>query len=448
MTNALDLRVQLTRAEEALRAKRNEASEAYKELEKVKGELKDVDILKDEKAFDRLDEVGKTYDGLRDEVNEHETRWQKLAKLAGITNPDGQGGSQLAGGPERQSGDFKVYKTIGQQFIESEAYKRVAGSAKSGRWSTNEIEIDYTPFFSKAEAKATLTSDPASGGSLIIPDYRPGILPLLFRRLLVAELFPQGTTRSNLVSYMKETVATNAAAATLEGGVKPESGLVFTMVSDPVRKITTFLPIADEMLEDVEQAESYVSSRLEMFLMLTEEDQLLNGNGEAPNVLGLLNRTGLQATITKTADDKIADVIHRQITAIRALGFLEPDGIVFHPTDWERAALEKDANGQYLGGGPFTGAYGVGAYQNEGRTYWGLRPVVTPAKAVNSAVVGGFALGAQIFRRKGITVEASNSHEDFFRKDLTALRAVERLALAVYRPQAFGLVAGLNVAST
>jgi hypothetical protein len=34
-------------------------------------------------------------------------------------------------------------------------------------------------------------------------------------------------------------------------------------------------------------------------------------------------------------------------------------------------------------------------------------------------------------------VEASNSHADYFQKDMTALRAEQRAALAVYRPAGF-----------
>lgn len=47
---------------------------------------------------------------------------------------------------------------------------------------------------------------------------------------------------------------------------------------------------------------------------------------------------------------------------------------------------------------------------------------------------------AQVFRKSGITVEASNSHSDYFQKNKTAIRAEERLALAVYAPGAFGVV--------
>jgi HK97 family phage major capsid protein len=76
---------------------------------------------------------------------------------------------------------------------------------------------------------------------------------------------------------------------------------------------------------------------------------------------------------------------------------------------------------------------------------WGLPVAVTPAMTAGTALVGAYASAAQVFRKGGIRVEASNSHQDFFIKNLVAIRAEERLALAVYRPGAFGEVTGLTL---
>jgi hypothetical protein len=43
-----------------------------------------------------------------------------------------------------------------------------------------------------------------------------------------------------------------------------------------------------------------------------------------------------------------------------------------------------------------------------------------------------------------VTVEATNSHQDYFLKDLVAIRAEQREALLVYRPSAFTVVSGLT----
>ena len=101
-----------------------------------------------------------------------------------------------------------------------------------------------------------------------------------------------------------------------------------------------------------------------------------------------------------------------------------------------------------MGGGPFVGPYGSGAaetgpYFGAG-PLWGVPVVVTTSIGAGTALVGSFRTASVVYRRGGVTVEASNSHEDYFQKDLVAMRAEERVALAVFRPAAFAKVTGLN----
>ena len=56
---------------------------------------------------------------------------------------------------------------------------------------------------------------------------------------------------------------------------------------------------------------------------------------------------------------------------------------------------------------------------------------------IDKFLVGAFKLGAQIFDREDANVEISTEDSDNFRKNLVTIRAEERLALAVYRPESF-----------
>jgi HK97 family phage major capsid protein len=73
-----------------------------------------------------------------------------------------------------------------------------------------------------------------------------------------------------------------------------------------------------------------------------------------------------------------------------------------------------------------------------------LRVSLSVQMPVGVALVGAFRSQSQLFDRGGIRVSASNSHQDFFIKNLIAILAEERLALAVYREAAFGKVTGLD----
>lgn len=340
-------------------------------------------------------------------------------------------------------------RSIGESFTKSDAYQALIAGMKSGaitgKWTSGTVEV---PDFG---TKATVTE---AASPVIQPSVLQGIqqaTAVALRQLTVADLLMQGTTDSNTVRYLLETTNTNAAAAIAEGTAKPESTITFTQVDEPVRKVATFLPVSDEMLEDVSQIRSYLDSRLRLFVEHAEENQLLNGSGTAPNIRGILNRVGIQ-TATRAAlgtssgegagASTIGNALFMAITNIRLNALVEPDGIVMHPSNWASLRLAKDSAGQYLGGGPMIGAYGNTALAGE--TAWGLPVVVTSRIAANTALVGAFGTMAQVFYRGGLTVEASNSHADFFQLNLTAIRAERRLALAVYRPEAFHAITALQ----
>jgi len=315
-------------------------------------------------------------------------------------------------------------KSIGEALVESEGYKAMLAGGLSGRWSSGAVEME-----GKALLDSTAVGSDATG--LIQPDVQPGILPTLFQPLTVASLMASGQTNSSLVRYLVETVATNGAAGVAESGSKPESALEFDAVDEPVKKLATFLPVTDEMIEDVAALQSYVNGRLSLFVRQEEERQLLSGNG-GDEIVGILNRDNVDAAPSSGADfANAADEILSGITAIR-MAFLEADAVVMNPLDWEGVATLKDQQGRYIGSNPFQG--------EQSPRIWGKPVVVTQAIEQGTALVGAFAAASQIFRKGGLSVEASNSHADFFQHNKTAIRCEERLALAVYRPQAFKTV--------
>jgi HK97 family phage major capsid protein len=308
-------------------------------------------------------------------------------------------------------------------------------SLGSGRWTTGAIEvpgIDYRGLVSKAVVSETASP-------VVVPDYQAGILATLLRRLTVVHLLAQATTDSNQVTYAQETTATNAAAAVAEEALKPESTIILSLVNEAVRKVATFLPISDEMLEDLAASRGYLDSRLRLFVQHVMEAQLLNGSGTAPNIRGILNRTGVQTRVTTTpvTGVKTIEAIFDAATDVAVNAFLDADAVVIHPTDWARVRKQREdtggaGTGGYLAGSPFGAAGGIG-----GVGLWGMRTVVTSAITAGTVLVGAFQQAAQVFFRSGLTVEASNSHADYFQKDITALRCEQRAALAVYRPQGF-----------
>lgn len=341
--------------------------------------------------------------------------------------------------PTDQPEEASDEASIGAAFVNSENYKALQSRGLSGNWTSGAIELKNW----RGGRKTNVTE--ALSPHAVQPDVQPGIVPILNWPLRIADLFAQGTTNSNTVRFIYELANTNAAAGTTEANNKPESAITFEQADTTVGKITTFLPVSDEMLEDVEQMESYLNGRLGLFVQKKEDTELLNGAG-SPSVTGILQNGSIQTGAALALDtNSVIDSIFQAMTLVQTGSFLDADAIVVNPTDWAAIRLMKDANNQYYGGGPFTnGAYGTGGIA--GNNLWGLPIIVSTAIAAGTILVGAFREGAQLFRRRGLTVEASNSHSDFFQKNLTAIRAEERLALVIYRPTAFYAITGANLA--
>ena len=103
-------------------------------------------------------------------------------------------------------------------------------------------------------------------------------------------------------------------------------------------------------------------------------------------------------------------------------------GIVLNPVDWADIELQKDEQGRYIW---------VNVVEGGVPRLWKLPVVDTTAVPEGEFLVGAFNIAAQVFDREDAAVEVSTEDSDNFRKNMVTIRAEERLAMAVYRPESF-----------
>jgi len=259
-----------------------------------------------------------------------------------------------------------------------------------------------------------------------------GVLPQLRRPLRILDLIPTGTMDQNTLPYTQESGSFTTAAETAEGALKPEAGVVFTDAMATAVTIAHWMKLLKQSLADFPALQSIIDGRLRYGVLRRLEAEVLAGNGTSPNMRGILATTGLGA-VTFTAGQLAADQILRGVTAV-LLADAEADAIVLHPTDWATVLMAKAAgSGEYLNSeGPFD----VITQQ-----MWGVSLIPSVAVTQGTALVGDFAIGAQLFIREGVNVLLSDSDQDDFLRNRVTLLAELRAALAVFRPAAFSTVA-------
>lgn len=313
-------------------------------------------------------------------------------------------------------------KSLGQHLADSDGFKPIVEQGSQFRGQVRH----------SVETKAMLTVPGVTGstGSVsnsLIQSDRQAIVNLPDRALRVRDLFTPGQTTSNSIEYPVETLFTNAAAIVAEGAKKPESTLGFDMKNVPVKTIAHLFKGSRQLLDDAVGLVSYIDGRARFGLRFAEEAQLLYGSGASGNIFGVMPQASAYvAPFTPTAETPIDRI---RLAILQATLALYPStGIVLNDTDWARIEMTKDTQGRYIIGNP------------QGQiapTLWGLPVATTLAMTPNDFLVGAFRLGAQLFDRMAIEVLISTENNDDFEKNMITIRAEERLALAVYRPQAF-----------
>ena len=256
------------------------------------------------------------------------------------------------------------------------------------------------------------------------------------RRLYVADVFGSGTVAGDRIKYFVQhpTGVEGAFTTVAEGGQKPQLHFLDpTATTDELKKMAAWWDISEEMVEDIPFMVSEINGEGLYQLALFEEDQLLLGDGTGNNILGALNRSGVQTHAQGT--DTVADAMFKAAGKVHTATGLVAEAVMIHPTNYESLRLSKDANGQYFGGGFFTGPYGQGGIM-ENPPIWGLRTVVTTAVPLNTYAIGAWTAATKVFRKGGVRVESTNSDASKFTKNIITMRMEQRIGLQVKRPAA------------
>jgi HK97 family phage major capsid protein len=335
-------------------------------------------------------------------------------------DPSGRGSR----GPNAAFGDLDTpeLRTQGRQFAESEAYTR---AREAGSFNVDETEVRNL---------LTGSSIGTSGSNNLSLVGQPVLRAnaLTMRRAFVRDLIPVQQTNLQVVPYVRELNAiTNESGAGMvsEASAKPEVTIQFEAAEAPIRKIAAWIQVTEEAFADAPTLAGYVDVRLAYMLMVKEEQQILSGNGTAPQIRGILNTTGVQTQAT-VADDPAAAIGLAAGKIENVDGYA--DGVVISPITYWTGVVERHANS-------FDGqAQQYGApFQQAPATFWGMNVVRTRALADNKALVGAFGVAAIIHERLGTTIRSTDSHASLFISNTLVVLAEKRIGLEVDNPAWF-----------
>jgi HK97 family phage major capsid protein len=278
----------------------------------------------------------------------------------------------------------------------------------------------------------TGSSDTQAGALIPAQQMYPTMVQGTYARpLTIRDLVTTGTTTADAIEFPIEGVPTNNAAPVAEAtatsggsGAKPESALALSKGTTTIKTIAHWVPATRRALADAGMLRMYIDNFLRYGLDEELEDQMLTGDGAGENFLGILNTPNTQS---QAFDTDVLTTTRKARTKVRVTGRATPTAYVMHPNNWETLDLLQDNEGRYYYGGPSI----LGTPR-----LWGLPVVESEGMTEGTSVVADWRR-AVLMDREQTQILVSDSHSDFFVRNLIAILAELRAAFFCIRPAAF-----------
>lgn len=249
------------------------------------------------------------------------------------------------------------------------------------------------------------------------------------RKPYLRELFSPGSidaNNHNAIRYVDQANRTEGAAAFAEGAAIPQSDIDWIERTIPIEEYGHFVKVSKRMLNNIDFTNTQINNELIKGLNLKIDADLLTGDGETPNLVGLSTfatafAAGSYAGTIQDAQlyDLIAVIGAQLQTSADYIG----NGVLSNPLDaTTKMKLQKDGENNYISP-PFV------MNTPNGMSVDGMRSISNSGVAANALYVGDFTRGT-VYSNNQFEI-AFGFEDDDFTRNLVTIRIIESICLLV-----------------
>jgi len=250
------------------------------------------------------------------------------------------------------------------------------------------------------------------------PEHR-GLQGQVFRPLRLLDVLPSRRTDSDSVEFVQLNATGEAATQVKEGDAKAELDISGVLKRAEIETIAGWTAASSQILSDQSALSQQIDAVIRNKVLSKLESRIISGTGGQAQINGLLN----QATpLTPAYGTTTADIIGESLM-VQANNGYSPSLVIMSPFDWFKLQITRKntTDEEYVFGSPTSPLP---------PSLWNTR-VVTPA-----GMPGGTALTidtsfVNVLERWSLVVQLSNSHADFFIRNLVAILGEVRAGLEV-----------------
>lgn len=394
----------------------------YARRSDIQGELRQIDeaATADQRGYtdtesDRIDTLRSELEAIDGRIQANiETELRNQAIDAGITG-------LLGALVDREGGQVHDTRSLGQRFADSEGTAAWLAAGGRGNSPSSTLQIPFRAAVTDTTTAAT------SGGAFAEPSRLSRVgQDFLDRRTFLLDVLPH-IPISGVAEYVQDKSPladlADKPAETAEAGTKPQAGITMEVITEAPATIPAWVNITRQAAADAPQLVGYIDGRLRYALRRRADAQSINGNGTAPNLRGLANRSGIN-TLAVTGPETAAVSIRKAITLMEEDEAV-PEIVVLNPADAEVFDLTNLASA------------GLHAVPNvagpSATTAWGLTQVRSTAIPSGTALLID-PMAVAVLDRQEVTAYMTDSHASNFTSNILTLLLECRLGLALFDP--------------
>ena len=288
----------------------------------------------------------------------------------------------------------------GSLFVHSEAFRTYEGRGSSG-------EVLLPGLFTRA-AGDPITVAGFPGG---LPPYYFSPKPWQMTTPLL-DVLGKIATSSGVVTWYEWPGSYPLAQKVAEAAAKPGTDIAPTPHTDSLETYAHWQALSRQALEDIPQVQSVVENALRGGVLAALEAAAAAALA-ASTIPGITN-ADLLAGIRIAVGD------------VQSRGYAQPNAVLLNPADF--AELDLAVMAATVNGPQRTGSV------------WGVPAIAVGAIPAGTAYVGDFNTAVTLFARDQVSAFMTDSHQDYFIRNLLVILAEQRALVAVTQPAAAEMV--------
>lgn len=329
-------------------------------------------------------------------------------------------GELLSAVIDHQRGEVVDTRSLGQRFVESEEFRSFDPMSGSRSNSAVLAGMDF-------RSVTDITNAATSGGAFINPQRLDRVgQDFLQRRKFLVDYLPVIPV-DGPVEYVQDKSPLadlyNKAVEVSEGGSKPQAGGTNEVVNESPATIAAWVNITRRAARQAKGVQAYYDQKLRYSLKRRFDYQVINGDGNSPNISGLLDRTGILTEAPGSTEER-AKTIRKAITTMEENESIA-ELIALNPGDHELFDLLNFASA-----GLHSVASTAGA---PSASTWGLTVIKTNAVAAGTAALID-PMAVAILDEEAPRAYMTDSHASNFTSNILTLLLEMDAGLALFDP--------------